>query len=198
MNADVPFDRFICEQIAGDLLPAKDDAERARLLIATGFLAFGPKGLNEMSKAQFSADVADEQIDTVTRAVMAISVACARCHDHKAEPIRMEDYYALAGIFKSTQTFYGNWIDSENNNHGHLIHLPEVPGQVIPGKSLTEAHVRQLKVRLSKIRRSRSQNAFNFRRTLSMARSISVSIGHPTPKRSSSWKDSSKAARQMI
>lgn len=140
MNADVPFDRFICEQIAGDLLPAKDDAERARLLIATGFLAFGPKGLNEMSKAQFSADVADEQIDTVTRAVMAISVACARCHAHKAEPISMEDYYALAGIFKSTQTFYGNWIDSENNNHGHLIHLPEVPGQVIPGKSLTEAH----------------------------------------------------------
>jgi hypothetical protein len=43
----------------------------------------------------------------------------------------MEDYYALAGIFKSTQTFYGNWIDSENNNHGHLIRLPELPGQMI-------------------------------------------------------------------
>jgi len=145
VNADVPFDRFITEQIAGDLLPAQGDAERARLLIATGFLALGPKGLNEMNKAQFAADVADEQLDTVTRAVLASSVACARCHDHKTEPFSMEDYYALAGIFKSTQTFYGNWIDSENNNHGHLIRLPNLPGQVIPNRPMTADRVKQLK-----------------------------------------------------
>lgn len=151
MNADVPFDRFITEQIAGDLLPAKEDVERARLLIATGFLALGPKGLNEMNPAQFAADVADEQLDTVTRAVLASSVACARCHDHKTEPFSMEDYYALAGIFKSTQTFYGNWIDSENNNHGHLIRLPKLPGQVIPNRAVTEDRVRQLKEELAKL-----------------------------------------------
>lgn len=151
VNADVPFDRFITEQVAGDLLPAKDDAERARLLIATGFLAIGPKGLNEMSKAQFAADVADEQLDAVTRAVMGSSVACARCHDHKTEPFSMEDYYALAGIFKSTETFYGNWIDSENGNHGHLIRLPDLPAQVIPGKSLPAAQVKQLKADLAKL-----------------------------------------------
>ena len=145
VNADVPFDRFITEQIAGDLLPAKDDAERARLLIATGFLAFGAKGLNEMSKAQFAADLADEQLDTVTRAVMASSVACARCHDHKTEPFSMEDYYSLAGIFKSTQTFYGTWIDSENNNGSHLIRLPDLPGQLIPNRPLTAERVKQLK-----------------------------------------------------
>ncbi|HBJ86864.1 MAG TPA: hypothetical protein DDZ88_24005, partial [Verrucomicrobiales bacterium] len=151
VNADIPFDRFITEQVAGDLLPAKDDVERARLLTATGFLAMGPKGLNEQNKAQFAADVADEQLDTVTRAVMASSIACARCHDHKTEPFSMEDYYGLAGIFKSTQTFYGNWIDSENNNHGHLIRLPELPGQTIVGKSLHEARVRQLKADLAKL-----------------------------------------------
>jgi hypothetical protein len=151
VNADVPYDRFITEQIAGDLLPAKDDAERARLLTATGFLAMGPKGLNEQNKAQFAADVADEQLDTVTRAVMASSIACARCHDHKTEPFSMEDYYGLAGIFKSTQTFYGNWIDSENNNHGRLIRLPELPGQAIVGKSLPEARVKQLKTDLAKL-----------------------------------------------
>jgi hypothetical protein len=145
VNADVPFDRFITEQIAGDLLPAKDDAERARLLIATGFLAFGAKGLNEMSKEQFAADLADEQLDTVTRAVMASSVACARCHDHKTEPFSMEDYYSLAGIFKSTQTFYGTWIDSENNNGSHLIRLPDLPGQLIPNRPLTAERVKQLK-----------------------------------------------------
>ena len=151
VNADVPFDRFITEQIAGDLLPAQGAAERARLLIATSFLALGAKGLNEMNPAQFAADVADEQLDTVTRAVLASSVACARCHDHKTEPFRMEDYYALAGIFKSTQTFYGNWIDSENNNHGHLIHLPELPGQMIPNRPVTADRVKQLKNDLAKL-----------------------------------------------
>lgn len=150
-NADIPFNRFITEQIAGDLLSAKDDAEKARLLIATGFLAIGAKGLNEQNKAQFAADVADEQLDAVTRAVMASSIACARCHDHKTDPFSMEDYYGLAGIFKSTETFYGNWIDSENNNHGRLIRLPEVPGQTIVGKSLPEARVRQLKADLAKL-----------------------------------------------
>lgn len=151
LNADIPFDRFLTEQIAGDLLPAKDDAERARLLTATGFLAMGPKGLNEQNKAQFAADVADEQLDTVTRAVLASSIACARCHDHKTEPFSMEDYYGLAGIFKSTQTFYGNWIDSENNNHGHLIRLPDMPGQTIVGKALTPARVKQLNADLAKL-----------------------------------------------
>jgi len=151
VNADVPFDRFITEQIAGDLLPAKDDAERARLMIATGFLAMGPKGLNEMNPAQFVADLADEQLDTVTRAVMASAVACARCHDHKSEPFSMEDYYALAGIFKSTQTFYGTWVDSENNNGSHLLRLPELPGQLTPNKSLTKERVAQLHADLAKM-----------------------------------------------
>lgn len=150
-NADVPYDRFLIEQLAGDLLPAKDDAERARLLTATGFLAMGPKGLNEQNKAQFAADVADEQLDTVTRAFVANSIACARCHDHKTEPFSMEDYYGLAGIFKSTQTFYGNWIDSENNNHGHLIRLPELKQHTIVGKSLPKARVDQLKTDLAKL-----------------------------------------------
>lgn len=151
VNADIPFDRFITEQIAGDLLPAKDDAERARLLIATGFLALGTKGLNEQNQAQFAADLVDEQIDTVTRAVIASSVACARCHDHKSEPFSMEDYYALAGIFKSTQTFFGTWIDSENNNSSRLIRLPELTGQVIPNPSLTPQRVKQLRANLAKL-----------------------------------------------
>src|SRR5262249_60247012 len=95
-NAALPFDRFLVGQLAGDLLPANDDRERARLLIATGFLALGPKNLDEGNAKQFAADLIDEQIDALTRAVMATSVACARCHDHKFAPYSMEDYYALA------------------------------------------------------------------------------------------------------
>lgn len=153
MNADVPYDRFITEQISGDLLPAQGDAEKARLLIATGFLAMGAMGLAEMNPAQFAADVADEQLDTLTRAVLASSIACARCHDHKTDPYRMEDYYALAGIFKSTRTHYGNWIDSENSNHSTLLRLPEVEGQIVANKAVPPARMRQLKEELAQIQR---------------------------------------------
>jgi len=103
VNADVPYDRFLMEQIAGDLLPCQNETERARLLIATGFLAVGPKNLEEGNTKQFAADVIDEQIDAVTRAVVAQSVACARCHNHKFDPFAMEDYYAMVGIFSSTK-----------------------------------------------------------------------------------------------
>jgi hypothetical protein len=73
----------------------------------------------------------------------------------------MEDYYGLAGIFKSTQTFYGNWIDSENNNHGHLIRLPEHPGQTIVGKPIAKARVQQLKTDLAKLNaEDRAQNEY--------------------------------------
>jgi hypothetical protein len=107
LNADKPYDQFIREQVAGDLLPYKNDAERNEHLVATGFLALGPKGLNEKNREQFRMDVIDEQIDTTTRAVLGVTVACARCHDHKFDPIPQKDYYAVAGIFRSTDTHFG-------------------------------------------------------------------------------------------
>jgi len=150
-NADIPFDRFLVEQIAGDLLPAENDAERARLLIATGFLAFGTKSLNEMNPEQFVADLVDEQLDTVTRAVLAQSVACARCHDHKFDPFHMQDYYALAGIFRSTKTLFGTWIDSENNVGGDLITLPALEGQLIPNPAIPKPKVDEMKAQIAEL-----------------------------------------------
>jgi hypothetical protein len=107
LNADVPFDRFVTEQIAGDLLPAKSDAERDRLLTATGFLALGVKDVNQRFKVRFTMDNVDEQIDVVSRSVLALTVSCARCHDHKFDPVPQTDYYALAGIFTSTDNCAG-------------------------------------------------------------------------------------------
>src|SRR6056297_1401016 len=101
LNEDKPYDRFVQEQIAGDLLPASSDRQWADQLVATGFLAIGPKTLTEQNPRQFKADLVDEQIDTTTRAILGVSVACARCHDHKFDPIPQTDYYALAGIFGS-------------------------------------------------------------------------------------------------
>ncbi len=107
VNRDVPYDRFIREQIAGDLLPAADEAERNRLLTATGFLALGVKDVNQRFKVRFQMDNVDEQIDTVTRSTLALTVSCARCHDHKFDPIPTTDYYSLAGIFTSTDDCAG-------------------------------------------------------------------------------------------
>jgi hypothetical protein len=107
VNADVPYDRFLHEQIAGDLLPAANDAERDRQLIATGFLALGVKDVNQRFKTRFIMDNVDEMIDVVTRSALALTVSCARCHDHKFDPIPTTDYYALAGIFTSTEDYSG-------------------------------------------------------------------------------------------
>ncbi|MBI1371756.1 MAG: DUF1553 domain-containing protein [Phycisphaera sp.] len=144
-NADVPYDRFITEQIAGDLLPTSSDAERARLMIATGFLAVGPKGLNEMNLFQALADVIDEQIDTVTRAITATTVACARCHDHKFDPFAMQDYYALAGVFVSTKPYYGTSVAPGNIFGGDLLVLPKLDEQLIPNQSIPPAKLAKLK-----------------------------------------------------
>ena len=106
-NADKPFDWFVREQIAGDLLPIVDDADWANNIIATGFLAVGVKSVGDEDQQKFFADLVDEQIDAVSRAFLATTVACARCHDHKFDPIPQQDYYALAAIFRSTETHYG-------------------------------------------------------------------------------------------
>ncbi|MFM9959959.1 MAG: PSD1 and planctomycete cytochrome C domain-containing protein [Planctomycetaceae bacterium] len=153
VNADLPFDRFLIEQIAGDLLPYDNDAERARLLIATGFLAIGPKNLDEMNPLQFAADVADEQLDTVTRAVMASSVACARCHDHKLEPFSMQDYYALSGIFASTKTYFGTAVSPSNRIGGDPLVLPLGANAPILHPSIGKQRVEQLKTQLASLKK---------------------------------------------
>jgi hypothetical protein len=106
-NADKPYDRFVREQVAGDLLPAKSQEERDEHRIATGFLAVGVKDVNQRFKVRFVMDNVDEQIDAVSRAFLATTASCARCHDHKFDPIPTADYYALAGIFRSTDLCAG-------------------------------------------------------------------------------------------
>jgi hypothetical protein len=103
-NDDVPFDQFIREQVAGDLLPAASVAQKRRQLVATTFLALGNTNLEEQDKKQLRMDVVDEQLDTIGRTFLAQTLGCARCHDHKFDPIPTRDYYALAGILRSTKT----------------------------------------------------------------------------------------------
>jgi mono/diheme cytochrome c family protein len=105
-NRDLPYDRFIMEQLAGDLLPGATSGEvNTNAIVATGFLALGPKPIAQQDKVKMVYDVVDEQIDVTSKAFLALTISCARCHDHKFDPILTKDYYSLASIFASTRSF---------------------------------------------------------------------------------------------
>jgi mono/diheme cytochrome c family protein/cytochrome c553 len=117
-NADKPYDRFVTEQLAGDLIPHQSRSERIANLTATAFLALGPKVLAEVDERKMEMDIIDEQIDTLGKAFLGMTFGCARCHDHKFDPVSMQDYYGLAGVFKSTHTMdsftkIAKWYENE-------------------------------------------------------------------------------------
>jgi hypothetical protein len=115
MNQDKPIDAFITDQIAGDLIPQSSCEAHT----ATGFLVLGAKVLAEPDREKLTMDTIDEQLDTVGKAFLGITLGCARCHDHKFDPIKQKDYYALAAIFKSTKTF-------GDTNFGAIKHWNEI------------------------------------------------------------------------
>ena len=122
LNSDLPYDDFVRHQLAGDLLPAGSREDRDRQLVATGFLALGPKSLEEPKPEIFEMDMIDEQINVVSRAFLGLSVSCARCHDHKFDAIPTADYYALAGIFRSTETLYGRGLLTQKVFNDSRLH----------------------------------------------------------------------------
>ncbi len=101
-NRDLPYDQFIVQQVAGDILATRGEKFDASGVIATGLLAIGNWGNGDADKEKVQTDIADDQVDIVTRGFLGLTVACARCHDHKFDPISTRDYYALSGMFFST------------------------------------------------------------------------------------------------
>jgi hypothetical protein len=100
-NRDMPYDRFLREQIAGDLLPGGSDADRAERITATGYLAIARRfGGDRMGEFDLTLE---DTIDNLGKAMLGSTIACARCHDHKFDPFTMSDYYGLYGIFDSTR-----------------------------------------------------------------------------------------------
>ena len=116
-NQDKPYDQFITEQIAGDLLPHKNYEEYNNNRIATGFLTIGTKNIQAQTR-QFEADRNDDQIDAITRGFLGMTLSCARCHDHKFDPFSQQDYYGVAGVFNNTRNMDG--LYRGNNNTGYL------------------------------------------------------------------------------
>lgn len=146
-NADKPYHRFIAEQIAGDLLPAKTVTQRREQITGTGMLTLGSLSLQEGSYEQFILDQVDDQMDVTSRAFLGLTWSCARCHDHKTEPIRQKDYYALAGIFYSSRTLSGLANRHDMTRAGYvdpemLVDLPTTLEETVgpPAKLPTGIH----------------------------------------------------------
>ena len=154
MSDDMPYDEFLMKQIAGDLLPAEDANERARNMVATGYLALGTKSHGQRDKRKFTLDLVDEQIDALSQGVFGLTVSCARCHDHKFDPIPTEDYYALAGILMSSETLFGTMASQGNNQASDLQTLPKEAD--LPNGPRMDERVRRL---LSRANERGMQNA---------------------------------------
>ncbi|MSR66152.1 MAG: DUF1553 domain-containing protein [Pedosphaera sp.] len=143
-NRDKPFDGFLIEQVAGDLLVnAPAPATPHERLIATGFLSLGPKVLAEADKVKMEMDIIDEQVDTLGRALMGVTFGCARCHDHKFDPVTAADYYALAGIFKSTKTMLSLTTIAKWNEHP-VANAAELAAKEIHDKKIA-AHKEEIR-----------------------------------------------------
>lgn len=120
LNKDVPYDQFIKLQLAADLIEPKDDRNH----VALGFIGLGPKYYRRNS-LEVMADEWEDRVDVVSRGLLGLTVACARCHDHKYDPIETEDYYALAGVFASTRMFNRPMDDSKKAEKGGETKNPE-------------------------------------------------------------------------
>ena len=137
-NRDLPYNQFLREQLAGDLLPSREPGHvNVRGIVATGFLQVGLKLLAEQDKPKMVYDMIDEQIDTTTRAFMGLTVACARCHDHKFDPIPTRDYYSLAGFFASTKS-----LAKVEGTVSQLYFAPLVPADVYARYEAAQQRVR--------------------------------------------------------
>lgn len=148
-NNDKPYDEFVREQIAGDLLPIatsdsggteSEEPRHFERLIATGFLTLGPKMLAEDDPVKMEMDIVDEQLDSLGGTFLGLTLGCARCHDHKFDPISAADYYALAGIFKSTRTMdnfkvVAQWHERPLATAAEVARLAEYRAQVDAKKS---------------------------------------------------------------
>jgi hypothetical protein len=154
LNRDKPFNAFLREQIAGDLMLAENDAQKREHLIATGYLGIGPKNLDNTDKEVLRMDVVDEQIEAVSRGIMSISVSCARCHDHKFDPIPTADYHALAGIFRSTYSFV-------NPGNVSLTYLRPLPGldKYAEARKEHEKQVKALTEQVAKLKKDKAAAA---------------------------------------
>jgi hypothetical protein len=141
-NKDKPFDRFVREQIAGDLIATSSASEKAECITATGFLMLGDVEIVEPDKAKMEADHIDTQVTKIGATFLGMTMGCVRCHDHKFDPIGVEDYYGVAGMLRSSPSTlkipFGVWSTLNSTE------LPETPEQMEERKKLEAEHAEKI------------------------------------------------------
>ena len=142
-NQDKPFDLFIKEQLAGDLMPASSPEQRASQLVATGFLMVGDLEIVNPDKAKMETDHIDTQLIKIGGAFLGMTMGCARCHDHKFDPVGLEDYYGMAGMLRSSPSSgkmvgFGVWSTIRS------VPLPESPAQLVERQKAEAEHAAKL------------------------------------------------------
>jgi len=139
-NSDKPVNQFIREQVAGDLMNSENLLQRQSQLVATTALAIGDTNLEEQDKKQLEMDYVDEQLELIGKVFLAQTIGCARCHDHKFDPIPTSDYYALAGIMKSS-------VALEHSNVSKWISVP------LPLTSQAESRFNEITARQAELKK---------------------------------------------
>jgi len=157
-NRDKPFDQFVTEQLAGDLIETDSIQQKKDAITATGFLMLGPHNYELQDKELLRMEVVDEQINVSSRAFMGMTVSCARCHDHKFDPIPTTDYYALAGIFRSTKSLLpgnvSNFVTTE------LPLSPDVQERLNQYKTEVQVQKKEIEELNSRINAAASTDSF--------------------------------------
>src|SRR6185312_3551211 len=141
-NADLPYDQFVVGQIAGDILATNEPGRfEAGQIVATGVMAIGEWGIGDADKEKMLTDIVDDQIDLTGRGFLGLTLACARCHDHKFDPIPTSDYYGIAGIFFSSHILPSPGAKTAGSP---VLRIPLAPVEQIVARKAKEQRAAQL------------------------------------------------------
>jgi len=186
-NQDKPIDLFLQEQLAGDLMHSDDIRVRQDQWAATTMLALGDTNLEEQDKKQLEMDYIDEQLDVIGKAVFGQTLGCARCHDHKFDPIPTKDYYALASILKSSTAL-------DHSNVSQWVRMP-LPLQSEQENDYSEAekHLKSIKKELDVLKKRAGKNPASGK-MVAVSQLPGIVIDDSKAEKRGTWTNSSSVA----
>lgn len=189
-NQDKPIDLFLQEQLAGDLMQNDDIRIRQDQWAATGMLALGDTNLEEQDKKQLEMDYIDEQLDVIGKAIFGQTLGCARCHDHKFDPIPTKDYYALASILKSS-------VALEHSNVSQWVRMPlPLPSEEASDYDDAEKNLKSLKKDLDALKKRVGKNPTSGK-IVSASQLPGIVIDDTNAEKRGNWTNSSSIAAYL-
>ena len=189
-NQDKPIDLFLQEQLAGDLMQSDDIRIRQDQWAATSMLALGDTNLEEQDKKQLEMDYIDEQLDVIGKAIFGQTLGCARCHDHKFDPIPTKDYYALASILKSS-------VAIEHSNVSQWVRMPlPLPSEQESDFNEAEKNLKSIKKELDALKKRVGKNPASGK-IVAVSQLPGIVIDDSKAEKRGNWTNSSSIAAYL-